>query len=179
MISYWHLDNDTKARAKIWSSWRDASGWLTDNADVLHSDDFSVDNTEWQHFEVTLTAPVTATQFSYEVRHYSVYIDGVKTYGGFIYFDEFSLIKEDALSNILFDDATVSVYPNPAVNTLTFKSNINNIGSFEIFNTSGQLLLNSKGNLSNKNIDVSGLSKGSYILKVTTNDSSHTYKFIK
>ena len=85
----------------------------------------------------------------------------------------------DNLSNNLFDDASVSVYPNPTVNTLTFKSSINNIGSFKIFNTSGQLLINSKGNLSNKSIDVSNLSKGSYILKVTSNDNSHTYKFIK
>ena len=180
-ISYWFLDNDPKAKARIWSSWRDASGWLTDNADVLHTNDFSTDNKEWQHFEVTLTAPATATQFSYEVRHYYGFKDnsGVKQAGGVIYFDDFSLTEETSLSNNLFDNASISIYPNPAVNVITFKSSINSIGSFEIFNTSGQLLINSKGNLSSKRIDVSSLSKGSYILKVTSDENSHTYKIIK
>lgn len=84
-----------------------------------------------------------------------------------------------ALSNDIFTKAEISLFPVPANNSLTFKSEIKTSGVFEVFNTSGQLLLNAKGNLSNKVLDVSKLSKGSYILKVSSEGESHSYKFTK
>ncbi len=83
------------------------------------------------------------------------------------------------LSNNVFDTATISLFPIPASNSLTFKSSLNKIGSFKVFNTSGQLMMSSKGNLTNNTLDVSKLEKGMYILKVSTDNKAQTYKFTK
>lgn len=83
------------------------------------------------------------------------------------------------LLNKALENAQVSLYPNPAINTLTFKSSLTSIGTFEIFNTNGQLLMNEKGNISNKTLNVSSLSKGMYILKVSRDNNTQSFKFTK
>ena len=90
-----------------------------------------------------------------------------------------TLIVYSTLSNDLFKKASVSLYPVPTNNTLTFESSMSEIGTFEVFSTSGQLLINVQGNLSNKVLDVSKLGNGNYILKVTNSTNSHSYKFVK
>ena len=85
-ISYWFLDNDPSARTRIWSYWMDASGtYLDDDADVLRPNVYSEDNPSWQQFSATLTAPVNAAQFRFEVR---VYKQDNNT-GGYVYYDDF------------------------------------------------------------------------------------------
>jgi len=88
-------------------------------------------------------------------------------------------IIDNSLSNDLFKKASVSLYPVPTNNTLTFESSMSEIGTFEVFSTSGQLLINAQGNLSNKVLDVSKLGNGNYILKVTNSTNSHSYKDIE
>ena len=68
----------------------------------------------------------------------------------------------------------ISLYPNPTSDFLyisTQKSLINHI--YEIFDMTGRLILKNK--ISEKQIDVSSLKKGNYILKL----DSENYKFIK
>jgi len=86
-ISYWYLDNDTTAKTRIWSYWMDGSGtYLDDNADELRPSVYSEDNPSWQQYTVTLTAPVNAAQFRFEVR---VYNQDNNT-GGHVYYDDFN-----------------------------------------------------------------------------------------
>jgi hypothetical protein len=86
-ISYWYFDNDPAAKTRIWSYWMDASGtYLDDDADVLRPNTYSTDNGEWQHWSNTLTAPVNAASFRFEVR---VYKENNNT-GGKVYYDDFS-----------------------------------------------------------------------------------------
>ena len=68
----------------------------------------------------------------------------------------------------------ISLYPNPTSDFLyisTQRSLINHI--YEIFDMTGRLILKNK--ISEKQIDVSSLKKGNYILKL----DSENYKFIK
>jgi len=86
-ISYWYFDNDPAAKTRIWSYWMDASGtYLDDDADVLRPNTYSTDNGDWQHWSNTLTAPVNAASFRFEVR---VYKENNNT-GGKVYYDDFS-----------------------------------------------------------------------------------------
>ncbi len=86
-ISYWYFDNDPAARTRIWSYWMDGSGtYLDDNADELRPNVYSEDNPSWQQYTVTLTAPVNAAQFRFEVR---VYKQDNNT-GGHVYYDDFN-----------------------------------------------------------------------------------------
>jgi hypothetical protein len=86
-ISYYYLDNDPNARTRIWSYWMDADdNYLDDNEDELRPGTYSEDNAEWQHYEYTLTAPLSAAKFRFEVRVYKQ--DG--NTGGHVYYDDFS-----------------------------------------------------------------------------------------
>ncbi|PZW36897.1 putative secreted protein (Por secretion system target), partial [Mesonia algae] len=68
------------------------------------------------------------------------------------------------LSNDNFTFKDIIIYPNPAQSYVTLE-NIENIKQIDIFDLSGKLI--KKKNLDFENIDVSNLSKGTYIMKIT------------
>ncbi|PKP25155.1 MAG: hypothetical protein CVU03_09085 [Bacteroidetes bacterium HGW-Bacteroidetes-2] len=74
--------------------------------------------------------------------------------------------------------SSVTLYPNPVNNILIIESS-DNIESVEIFNLLGQKILNEKASQLRKEIDMSQLSKGMYLVKVLSNGISHTSKIIK
>ncbi|MCF6170901.1 MAG: T9SS type A sorting domain-containing protein [Bacteroidales bacterium] len=97
-ISYWYKDNDAMARTRIWSYWLEDGSTLSDNEDVLRPTTYSEDNADWQKWSATLTAPVNANGFRFEVR---VYNQDNQT-GGFVYYDHFSFNGDQ------------TVYPEPS-----------------------------------------------------------------
>jgi hypothetical protein len=79
-------------------------------------------------------------------------------------------------------NANLSVYPNPAKEELfisisNFKSNTNN--HLEIFNISGQKVLDQSILQNNTKVDLSGLSKGLYLLKTNVEGTVSTVKIVK
>ncbi len=98
VISYYYLDNTADARTRIWSYWMEDGTYLDDHADVLRPSEYSVENAEWQLFTLTLTAPLNANEFRFDVRTYKQ--DGA--FGGYIYYDDFSISGD------------VVVYPEPS-----------------------------------------------------------------
>ncbi len=63
----------------------------------------------------------------------------------------------------------ISVYPNPAENSFEIQYN-GNIKSVELSDVSGRVVY--YANTSNKQIDISNLSKGYYLLKITNSDGA-------
>ncbi len=91
-VSFWFLDNDPAAKCRIWSYWLKADGsYLDDNAEELRPSTFSVDNPDWQHFVVQVTAPDSAAKFRFEVRAYK---ESGNT-GGKVYYDDFYFGTEE------------------------------------------------------------------------------------
>ena len=96
------------------------------------------------------------------------------------------LCSTTSLSN-LFDNKQISVYPNPTKNTITI--NYTPLGdvptSFELYDIYGKLVL--KSNLTvmsspaitSKEIDLSALSDGLYILTIKQNNHSSSMKIVK
>ncbi len=85
-ISFWYYDNDPNAKMRIWSYWMDAEqNYLDDDQEVLRPNEFSTESSDWQQFSVTLTAPVNAAYFRFDVRVYNQ--DG--NTGGKVYYDDF------------------------------------------------------------------------------------------
>ncbi|MDZ7741375.1 MAG: T9SS type A sorting domain-containing protein [Bacteroidota bacterium] len=74
----------------------------------------------------------------------------------------------------------ISVYPNPAssvINVNFFEEQ--NIDRIEIYNLTGMLMKSVKGIAGeNVSIDVSGFSKGTYLISVFENNNVQTAKFI-
>lgn len=112
VISYYYLDNSAMARTRIWSYWMEDGTYLDDHADILRPGDYSTENPEWQHFSVTLTAPLNANEFRFDVRTYKQ--DG--SYGGYIYFDDFTLSGE------------VIIYPEPSNYPTSFNASASGLG---------------------------------------------------
>ena len=65
----------------------------------------------------------------------------------------------------------ITVYPNPATNSLNIKGEFT---SLSIYNIKGQEMLQSK----NRSTDVSGLQTGTYFVQLTNKQSSTTKKII-
>ncbi|MCU4190037.1 T9SS type A sorting domain-containing protein [Flavobacterium sp. HXWNR29] len=79
-------------------------------------------------------------------------------------------------SNDFYQKTSFVVYPNPVNDVLNLQiNNVASIKNVKIFDLQGKLLLQS----TNETINVSELSKGIYIIKVSTENGETTKKFIK
>ncbi len=75
---------------RIWSSWKNSGSTLTDNADELRGPAngyFDTNGNAWTEYTVTLVAPATANEFTFEVRTYGTAV---------VYWDDFSFFAEAA-----------------------------------------------------------------------------------
>lgn len=90
-ISYWFLDNDTKASSRYWFALVDAADKTINdlNNTLQQNKSYSMDSAEWQHVEIEFTAPANAVKLRYEVRTYRN-VDA-NEFGGYIYYDDMSL----------------------------------------------------------------------------------------
>lgn len=75
----------------------------------------------------------------------------------------------------------LNIYPNPAKDVLNITSDITGVaGSYEIYNTLGQAIAAKNITFEEgQSIDISGLSQGIYIIKLTREGKTKTLKFIK
>ncbi len=81
------------------------------------------------------------------------------------------------LSNTSFETNTISVYPNPAINSISF-SGLKEVGNAQIYSVLGDKILEHtiEGNSS---LDVSGLPSGVYLIKIISDTKIFETKFIK
>jgi len=74
--------------------------------------------------------------------------------------------------------AVASIYPNPASDKLNIKAKTQ-ISNVEILNLLGQAMGSYKVNSNDAQIDIASLSAGTYFVRVTIDNASKVYKFIK
>lgn len=118
------------------------------------------------------SAPTACETFSYgEVEDYTVNITGtasIKTEG----------IEAEELGNEL--PTSISLYPNPANNTINIKLNCEmNNNAIHIYNSTGALVKVEKMNADAKVIDITDLPAGIYIVKVDDPKEAFTARFVK
>ena len=82
------------------------------------------------------------------------------------------------LNNDSFDAMEFSFYPNPAKNILNLKYS-ETIASIEIFNILGQQVLFKNNDTNNAQVDISNLSSGQYVVRLTSGSLVKTIKIIK
>ncbi|WP_462341020.1 fimbrillin family protein [Phocaeicola plebeius] len=91
-ISYWFLDNDTKASSRYWFAMVGSDGkTINDINKQIQQSDYSVDNAEWQQVTIEFTAPAGTVKMRYEVRTYRN-MDSNEA-GGYIYYDDMELVE--------------------------------------------------------------------------------------
>ena len=76
-------------------------------------------------------------------------------------------IEDECTSNGLIENtsAIIEIYPNPAKNKLTVRSN-ELIGQIEIYNLVGQKIMSKKGMLNELSIELNNIKSGSYFIRV-------------
>lgn len=73
--------------------------------------------------------------------------------------------------DLISKDGSMNVYPNPNNGQFTIKSDVNEKGTLELFNLSGQLVYTQEiDNLTEKTIDVKNLTPGVYTLTITSGE---------
>lgn len=91
-ISYWFLDNDTKASSRYWFALVGADGkTINDLNKQLQQNDYSTDSPEWKNVVIEFTAPENAVKLRYEARTYRN-MDSNEA-GGYIYYDDMELTE--------------------------------------------------------------------------------------
>lgn len=95
----------------------------------------------------------------------------------------------DALGSVVITQATLSLsdfeksefvlYPNPVKDIINVENNQKNIEEIELFDLTGRLLVNVRPDSSAAQLNLSELSNGLYLLKVTSAGKSVTKKVVK
>jgi len=81
----------------------------------------------------------------------------------------------------MINNASLKVYPNPVLRNgnLNVEFSLNTTAKFDIYNVTGKLIINDKmDNLKSKSFNVSSLKGGVYFLKIQTDNSVITKKFV-
>lgn len=91
-ISYWFLDNDTKASSRYWFALVGPDGkTINDLNKQIQQSDYSTDSPEWKNVVIEFTAPENAVKLRYEARTYRN-MDSNEA-GGYIYYDDMELTE--------------------------------------------------------------------------------------
>ena len=157
-----------------------------------------VSNQEWTQ----LTADYT---YADQVNSF-LYVKGPPTEGGVggdYYIDDFSIVAQGSspvdftnaddivdIGAYEYVDSSMSsgnsrlepnyhIYPNPTLNYISIK-NLDFNSLITIYNLTGQLVYSeTNANNKNKTIDLSRLNSGIYLLNISNNNNSYTYRIIK
>ncbi|MCE7059702.1 T9SS type A sorting domain-containing protein [Dyadobacter sp. CY343] len=79
-----------------------------------------------------------------------------------------------------FEGAPITLFPNPASNTVNIKSEIGSIISFKIHNATGKLVMQGSGsNAEEVNIDIHTLPVDIYLIETTTLSAKKTIRLVK
>ena len=95
-----------------------------------------------------------------------------------VYIDNIYFSNGSALSTSKFTLAKVSLYPNPTTNFINISSE-KDIQKAIVYNVLGKLVKSLNINQKSKNIDVSNLNSGIYLIKYVVDNKVGTAKFIK
>lgn len=143
------------------------------------------DNTENAVFTLKEAFTVTGdwTQFVSDFANYAgtdTYI-GLRLNGGeapFVSMFIDNVIWTTDLATGTFNNSKFAYYPNPVKNILNL-SYEQNITDVSVYNLLSQEMITKKFNTNQTQVDMSGLASGTYIIKVTANNTNKTFKVIK
>ena len=87
-------------------------------------------------------------------------------------------VEKTTLSQVKFDEASITIYPNPADDQLTIQFEVAQNFDLIVFDLSGRKILAKSINKSANTIDISTLSSGTYLLQLTNDNNEKITKRI-
>ncbi len=173
-IDYWYYDQDDNARGRHWGSWRTAAGALPGGEQSPEfQPDYNPNTAGWQHVTVSAVAPATAVVLRIDFRGFKEAAAG----GGSLYYDDVMAGVTGTLGVKQNQIAGLKVYPNPVKGgNLFITSDSNDSKAVAIYNVLGKQVLTA--NVNDAPINVSNLSAGVYIVKITEAGKTATKKLV-
>jgi len=100
--------------------------------------------------------------------------------GDGFYFDDLTIniVDDSGLSISNVSESQFSIYPNPVDDLLNIDTSLNSYTA-ELFTIQGQRVFVSEKNTGSQTIDYSKYASGIYLLKLTSNEVSQTFKIVK
>lgn len=93
-------------------------------------------------------------------------------------FEDYTLVVTDGLSVANPTINKLTYYPNPVQDILNISNN-SEIENVQVYNMLGQVVLNKSINATSSQLDLSNLSSGTYMVKMSINNAIETIKIIK
>ncbi|WP_396217370.1 T9SS type A sorting domain-containing protein [Flavobacterium sp.] len=186
-VSFWYKAARTDGgatgnTARIWSLFTDPTsatpttpinptGTTSSSDDPLRNNNsYLAQASSWTQVTISSTVPVGATVFQLQLRAYN---------GATVSFDNISFSSPGAsvLGAESFSQIDgMKMYPNPAKNNLFIETALNSDINVAIIDVLGKEVINSK--VSNNAVNISGLTPGMYIVKITEEGKTSTKKLI-
>lgn len=96
------------------------------------------------------------------------------------YFDDltFNVVEDDVLSTNDVAASQFSIYPNPVSNLINITTPVSNY-AIDIYNIQGQLVASEVNKVGSQTFDFSAYASGLYLIKLTSEGASETYKIVK
>jgi hypothetical protein len=152
----------------IYMSFQDAG-----NSELLAFNSALSSNNQWQQFSVDLSSVA-----SQSITRFVMFLDqGVVNWDTY-FLDDFNLSSAPLAVNNILDNDNITIYPQPATNTLNVEIKRNNkeINKLQLFDIKGCLLLSKSINQDNISLDVSGFDSGIYFVKIQSDKTVFTQK---
>jgi hypothetical protein len=152
----------------IYMSFQDAG-----NSELLAFNSALSSNNQWQQFSVDLSSVA-----SQSITRFVMFLDqGVVNWDTY-FLDDFNLSSAPLAIDNIFDNDNITIYPQPATNTLNVEIKRNNkeINKLQLFDIKGCLLLSKSINQDNISLDVSGFDSGIYFVKIQSDKTVFTQK---
>ena len=132
-------------------------------------------NNQWQQFSVDLSSVA-----SQSITRFVMFIDQGVVNWDLYFLDDFNLSSTPLLINEINESNYISVFPQPAKNSLNIhvKLNNNEINTLDLYNSQGKILSSNVLNKNDENInlDVSQFKSGIYFIKVHSKNNLYTKK---
>ena len=132
-------------------------------------------NNQWQQFSVDLNSVA-----SQSITRFVMFIDQGVVNWDLYFLDDFNLSSTPLLTNEINESNYISVFPQPAKNSLNIQVKLNNneINTLDLYNSQGKVLLSYVLNKNDENInlDVSQFKSGIYFIKVHSKRNLYTKK---
>ena len=132
-------------------------------------------NNQWQQFSVDLSSVA-----SQSITRFVMFIDQGVVNWDLYFLDDFNLSSTPLLINEINKSNLISVFPQPAKNSLNIQVKLNNneINTLDLYNSQGKILSSNVLNKNDENInlDVSQFKSGIYFIKVHSKNNLYTKK---
>jgi hypothetical protein len=155
------------------------AGPANGNGNVIDTYGYQLDAaaTTWTNYTFTFTTSETDIQINIYSPDRSVKGAGGNVNNA-VRFDDISIVPTSSLSIEDLAKFSFNAYPNPGKDIINLSA-AKNIDKIEIYTLLGQQVKSIPLNSNSAKVNVSGLSKGVYLVKTFIEDAVGTYKFIK